>query len=601
MMTSSMIETTYPMSNLHIDSLDDMPMDAGTSGFLGTNSRMRPALIPDEMLSQGLDTIIGETGMSQTRYPVKVIDQTLIDPSSAQGIFYYDTREKERIIVAADNGLYSADSRIIPNWVDLGKTVAGETTFTQLDNNMYFVDGDKYSKWDGTTFTDITSFGNVAKSLPKFNDVITHDNRVLLSGIDDNNYDDDAIYATDILDGDFIDSTYSIRVGGGEGDPIVKILSWHESYVAVLKQRSIYVVNTSTAIGNLGDGPQDPQNWFQQKVSHTLGCVAKNTAVVVGNDVWFLSREGLTSLQRTRESVQRQLSAIILNTEVNDVFEDINWDYADTACAGFFNNRYYISLPIGVSRVPNVTLAYNMLTQKWDGKWTGTAWKPSYIHRSSFGSNRHLIMQDIEGNVYWQKEEGGVYESRDQLPSVVQTSGALEVGESYIIRDYQAGDDFTNVGADSNATGQYFVATGTTPANYTNGSTLAKEVFEDININTISKAWDFGHPINFKAGFNLEIDFFRSHGTVDIILIPDDDETRALTIGSNVDTSFNPKLPQQLPYTFSGRLDRRVIEEIREIEQFKELKVQIIGNGSEVKVRRIQITAFLNTFEVDNS
>jgi len=589
------------MSNLNIDSLDDYPLDAGTSGFMGTNSRMRPALIPDEMLSQGEDTIIGETGMSQTRYPVKVIENTLIDPTSAQGIFYYDTRTKERIIVAANNGLYAADARVAPNWEDLNRSVAGETTFAQLDNKMYFVDGDKYSRWDGSAITDVLSFGNTSRSMPKFNDLISHDNRILLSAINDPNYDDDAIYASDILNGDFVNSNFNVRVGGGEGDPIVKIVSWHESYIAVLKQRSVYVVNTSTAIGNLGEGPADPQNWFQQKVSHTLGCVAKNTAVVVGNDVWFLSREGLTSLQRTKESVQRQLSAIVLNTEVNDVFEDINWDYAFNACAGFFNNRYYIALPVGTSQIPNVTLSFNMLSGKWDGKWTGTAWRPSYMHRSAFGSNRHLIMQDVEGNTYWQKEEGGVYESRDQLPNETQTSGALTVGEAYVIREYQTGDDFTNVGADSNTTGHYFVATGTTPTDYTNGSTLDRHVFEDIDIDTITKAWDFGHPINFKSGFNAEVDFFRSHGTVDIFLIPDDDETRKLKIAENVSTSFNPTLPQQLPYTFNGKLDKRVIEEVRNIEQFKEIKVQIVGNGAEIKTRRIQLTAFLNTFEVDNN
>ena len=79
------------MSNLNIDSIDDLPMDAGTSGFMGVNSRMRPALIPDEMLSQGLDGVIGETGMSQTRFPLKVIDNKLITPTSGQGAFFYDT------------------------------------------------------------------------------------------------------------------------------------------------------------------------------------------------------------------------------------------------------------------------------------------------------------------------------------------------------------------------------------------------------------------------------------------------------------------------------------------------------------------------------
>jgi len=52
------------------------------------------------------------------------------------------------------------------------------------------------------------------------------------------------------------------------------------------------------------------------------------------------------------------------------------------------------------------------------------------------------------------------------------TSGLLVTGRDYKIVTYVAGDDFTNVGASSNATGVTFTATGTTPTNWTNGSTL---------------------------------------------------------------------------------------------------------------------------------
>jgi len=54
------------------------------------------------------------------------------------------------------------------------------------------------------------------------------------------------------------------------------------------------------------------------------------------------------------------------------------------------------------------------------------------------------------------------------------TSGTLTIGIRYMISNYVAGDDFTNVGASSNATGVVFTATGTTPTVWTNGSTLIK-------------------------------------------------------------------------------------------------------------------------------
>lgn len=62
------------------------------------------------------------------------------------------------------------------------------------------------------------------------------------------------------------------------------------------------------------------------------------------------------------------------------------------------------------------------------------------------------------------------------------TSGVLVTGNYYEITDYNAEDDFTNVGATSNATGQRFLATGTTPTTWTNGSTITTLVkrYEDI-------------------------------------------------------------------------------------------------------------------------
>lgn len=58
------------------------------------------------------------------------------------------------------------------------------------------------------------------------------------------------------------------------------------------------------------------------------------------------------------------------------------------------------------------------------------------------------------------------------LPSL--TTGLLEVGEEYLIRDYKAGDDFTNLGATKNETGKIFVASGDTPTTWTEGTVLVK-------------------------------------------------------------------------------------------------------------------------------
>lgn len=63
---------------------------------------------------------------------------------------------------------------------------------------------------------------------------------------------------------------------------------------------------------------------------------------------------------------------------------------------------------------------------------------------------------------------------QNPFSETVQTSGVLAVDSEYTISGYTASDDFTNVGAASNANGVVFTATGTTPTTYTNSTTLTR-------------------------------------------------------------------------------------------------------------------------------
>jgi len=66
---------------------------------------------------------------------------------------------------------------------------------------------------------------------------------------------------------------------------------------------------------------------------------------------------------------------------------------------------------------------------------------------------------------------------------VTQTSGVLIVGEEYTILDFNTGDNFSNVAnvisGTINTTGCVFIATGTNPTTYSNGSKLARYVSQN--------------------------------------------------------------------------------------------------------------------------
>jgi len=606
------------MSTAWQDQLDDPVLEAESIGFDGVNSRMRPALIQDTELSQGNDSIIGDTGMAMTRFPAKTVgdalsvkisvstltssgttatcttavvhgystgdtviiaaaDQSdyngsftitvsstteftytmLADPSvdtatgtitaykkittSVDGIGFFDTPTTEELLCCFNKALYSLNHLRVPIWTDLSAAVVGKTRFAQLIDKMYFVDGDSLRAYDGSTVTTISTFDGVSSTIPKASSLISHGNALVLSAVNDPAYERDAIYRSDLLDGNTWLLTNSIRVGAGDGDPIVTSISWHDSFIAVLKENSIWAVNMLTTPDTTAS------SWTLEIISRTnsQGCIAADTVRNVGNDVWYLSREGLTSIIREKASEQRQMGVIILNTPVNDIFEDINWDEAGNSCAEVFNNRYYLSLPTGTSAVPNTTLVYNLLTRKWEGPFTGTLRKPLFYGISNFNSRKTMVWQNNNYELAWQDER--------------------VVREPYDFLDL---NPITSV--------------------------------EDIDLDVYTKAWDFRYPQNWKQGFVVEVQFYRSAGTADIYLIPDEDEDNIYTVATGVETSDNPTLPQTLPFTLNGKLDKCVVFHVRDVNRFKELRVRIKGNGSQIKVRSVKVNAFLDTMEFHN-
>ena len=105
---------------------------------------------------------------------------------------------------------------------------------------------------------------------------------------------------------------------------------------------------------------------------------------------------------------------------------------------------------------------------------------PLYISGTSTARTASNTISCIVGNFAPTASEvlalctNGIPESWKWGSQTAQTSGTLTVGSTYRINTYVAGDDFTNVGAASNASGVRFTATGTTPTTWTNSSSLVR-------------------------------------------------------------------------------------------------------------------------------
>ncbi len=68
-----------------------------------------------------------------------------------------------------------------------------------------------------------------------------------------------------------------------------------------------------------------------------------------------------------------------------------------------------------------------------------------------------------------------------------QSSGTLTIGQEYLIKTYHSPDDFTNVGASSNANGILFTATGTTPSVWSSSTVIYTRPYTPITAGIIVK------------------------------------------------------------------------------------------------------------------
>lgn len=111
------------------------------------------------------------------------------------------------------------------------------------------------------------------------------------------------------------------------------------------------------------------------------------------------------------------------------------------------------------------------------------------------------------------------------LTTVDLTSGSLVVGHKYFIALYRDGDDFLNVGVGQNSTNSDFVATGTTPTNWSNGSVVMDMTLSPLVINVIDSTISFlptfnylmqGRFISFLPNINYEKVFFETPQYIDL-------------------------------------------------------------------------------------
>jgi hypothetical protein len=216
------------------------------------------------------------------------------------------------------------------------------------------------------------------------------------------NYQPDTLMASLVLapgNASWDNLLWSIRVGAGDGDPIIACAPMQNNWILVLKQKSLWLVfadPTATAASS----------WTVQRLTDSIGCVGRRAWAMNGNDIMFLAHDGIRSVRRMAIGVDEYEVVPPVSEPVKQYIDRINWAAASKVAAWRYKQWILFALPLDgtdSTQEPNNVLVFNTRTQTWMGLWTG--WTPTQFATVYFNGAENLVFGDSAGLVNQWKDD----------------------------------------------------------------------------------------------------------------------------------------------------------------------------------------------------
>lgn len=172
---------------------------------------------------------------------------------------------------------------------------------------------------------------------------------------------DDTLNASDLLSEAFDFNFHSYQIDSGDGGKITGILPYMDGGLLVLKEGSVHILTGCNG---------DLSGLARQVVDSRHGCIAPDSIVMLGADVWFLSRDGVRSVQLT-EYNKAQMMDVTVSNKIPTLIDRINWNSAQGAQAIVYDNYFLLAVPFDNATTNDTILVYDMMLRTWVGYWQG--------------------------------------------------------------------------------------------------------------------------------------------------------------------------------------------------------------------------------------
>tara|TARA_R100000935_G_scaffold39169_1_gene60618 strand:+ start:1590 stop:4178 length:2589 start_codon:yes stop_codon:yes gene_type:complete len=215
--------------------------------------------------------------------------------------------------------------------------------------------------------------------------------------ITDRNIHDELLFSQFLLSDEYDIIFGQFRLNAGTSDFIVGIHSFSEDKLVVFNRGSIHLISNSFIV-------EDARSTL---VTNEVGCLARKSIVQVSNNLIFLSDNGIYGVD-FQDLYNLRGRDLPLSATIEATIQNINKDYAENAVAVYFDNRYFIALPIGPNaKTNNTLLIYNFINKGWESidSINNPAWEFTHLTIAGKGQDRGVYATNRTGGVH--KIEGG--------------------------------------------------------------------------------------------------------------------------------------------------------------------------------------------------
>ena len=304
------------------------PLVLDSIGIYGLNRQSSPASLPPQWLTTANNVMLDEKGRVSTRKGIKQVTNNISSHATANTLIvkslgeYRSATGATTLFAGAGANVYKINTGNTPYTLD-AQSFSGGTTktdgnwqFTNFNNQFYGVQaGNQPINYSGSAWLDLEDVGSYAKpaNVTTFTPscVLGAFGRLWVGNIGENR---DVVYYSDLFIGQKFQggsSGFLDLKNVWAGDEIVSINSFMNKIV-IFGKNNIAVF----------DGPWDVNyavtttTFALNEVIEGVGCVARDSIQLIGDDIVFLSSSGLRSLSRTM--VQDKMPLTDLSLAIKD-------------------------------------------------------------------------------------------------------------------------------------------------------------------------------------------------------------------------------------------------------------------------------------------